>query len=150
MDGILKISKWLMAQGEFQYSLEGYESDGILGHLEHNMHYIRFIPGLAVRIIGPLNLIGGMNFGYLALVDGGKERNRFTFSREFYRKTDLGILAGFNIEVAKINLVIKYNFGLVSISDNANTVQYFMGPLKIYAKNRFLQVGLGYRFDFNI
>ncbi|GLR15762.1 outer membrane beta-barrel protein [Portibacter lacus] len=133
----------LALQSEFQYSLEGYGFNGISGQTKNNFHYIRVIPGVELKIVGPLRIIAGLNYGYLALA---KTQDGDPISKGAFEKNDVGLLAGINLTFSNVNIAIKYNYGMNSISETQLTD--FEGKnLDLKTKNRFLQVGVGYLLE---
>ncbi|GLR15760.1 hypothetical protein GCM10007940_03750 [Portibacter lacus] len=149
-----KLTNRFTLQSEFQYSVEGFGlGDGYSPHpidQKHNLHYIRIKPELELGIMGPFSVIGGLNYGYLAFATIQNGNSSSKVSKGTYDNDDLGILAGFNIALYKFNIAFKYNYGVASIFDlNLTDIQGSdLGQVK--AKNRFLQVGVGYRIDFKI
>ncbi|GLR15761.1 outer membrane beta-barrel protein [Portibacter lacus] len=132
-------------RSEFQFSIEGL---GFENGYKHNLYYVRVIPGVELKVLGPLSVLGGLNIGYIATTGGCTGGSSFKIPKGTYKSSDLGLLTGINYTMNKFNLAVKYNFGLTSIIDiNVTDVEGIVVDQGL-GKNRFLQVGLGYRIDF--
>jgi len=139
----------LRAFGEFQYSLEGAEStyfEPSQEMLSYRQHYIRAIPGLEMKLTGPVSVLAGLNVGYAAIELSGSSTGSTAINPEFrfLKRLDYGLLTGLNINVLGLNIAVKYNYGLRDLNDinytdiNGNIIE------NIQLRNRFLQVGVGY------
>jgi hypothetical protein len=137
---------------EFQYSLEGYRTQSFGIDFSTHLHYIRVIPQVQLKVFRPLHFLIGANLGYLGShTVKSPNVERTSIPSDFaHDKFDFGLLTGFNLNIKGVNLSLKYNYGLKSI-DNISFGHQLPGPgAGIDLKNRFLQVGLGYRIDFKI
>lgn len=146
------ITKRLKVIGEIQYSLEGsqleFVSFGFPTTSSYRQHFFRLIPGLQLKVIGPLSLIGGLNIGYAVLEtwenhDGMQEVNE---NFRGFKKGDFGTLLGINLNVSGINIIAKYNYGFKNLSSITWTDSDGNSLDDLVVKTRFLQVGLGYEF----
>jgi opacity protein-like surface antigen len=137
---------------ELQYSLEGYESMNFGPPAIADLHYIRVIPELELKILGPLSVFAGINIGYLAVENIVSKDNQASLNNavKFSKDVDFGILSGLNVNIVGFNFSLKYNYGLRDIN-NFNWTDHDGWIIDaITTKNRFLQVGVGYLIDFKI
>jgi hypothetical protein len=116
------------------------------------LHYIRVIPELELEIFGPVSVFGGLNLGYLAVESVVDKETSISLGEnlDFTKSTDVGVLGGVNINIAGLNLSLKYNYGLRDINSLKWTDHDGWIVDNIAFKNRFLQIGIGYRIDFKI
>jgi hypothetical protein len=135
-----------------QYSREGYRFDALGDRHAMHLHYAKVIPELRLKVLGPIGILAGINIGYLTAEKFKEGENALFMPVTLFlrhNEFDFGLLAGLNISIAQINLSIKYNYGLQAI-DTLRIPNRDGNIEETFLKNRFLQVGLGYRIDFKI
>ncbi|WP_235296162.1 outer membrane beta-barrel protein [Portibacter marinus] len=139
----------IKAVAEFQYSREGANiQNGTDEDFKIRQHYVRFIPGIDLRIAGPISLLGGLNIGYAAAQTIRQDGVLITSNDrvEQFERSDYGLLLGANANFSGLNFSIKYNYGFRNLNKVDITDQDGNNIDDVSVKNRFLQVGVGYEF----
>ncbi len=145
----------LTAFAELQYSVEGLNNQkkddhpAIQESFDERFYYFRFIPGAELKLLGPFHAIAGLNFGYAFVQTIGDSDGWSVVNSNFNlrKRNDYGLLLGVNFKIKKINLAIKYNYGLNDINNLTYTDidgNFLEG---ISVKNRFLLIGIGYKLS---
>lgn len=145
----LNIWKNISVNGEFQYSLEGFQgANDLTSDLEYK--YIRFIPAVDYKILDLVNVFAGVDLGYnfsVSYRSNGFDWTKAPNTSKGIKDFDFGVIAGARVEVKRFSFVIKYNFGVYNIGDFVLTDANGIGIGTPIQKNRVLQFGLAYRFQ---
>lgn len=136
---------------EFLYSTKGakleYNNTFVNGTATFHLNYID-IPVLAVfNITENFQFHAGPYIGILtaANVTNDSDNNNFDFENELdkndFTSTDLGVIGGLGIDVDKVNISLRYNYGL----NNIGRERQFLGTTYTFpdAKNSVLQLSIG-------
>lgn len=133
------IADFIQLQPELSYSVKGAGFKFLGDKKTLNMNYIDFLLPVAFRL-GSIDLQVGPFASYLVSTPDYEVFNNTNVVVDAFKKTDVGLTAGISYNFAPLTLGIRYNQGIVDISnDNGRP---FLGE----GKTAVGQVSLGFKF----
>ncbi|TAK46606.1 MAG: PorT family protein [Saprospiraceae bacterium] len=126
-------------QPELSYSLKGVAFKFLGDRETLNMKYIDFLLPVAFRL-GSIDLQVGPFASYLISKPDYKVFDNTEVIVDAFKKTDVGLTAGLSYNFAPVTIGIRYNQGMVDISNDKG--RPFLGS----GKTAVGQVSLGFKF----
>ena len=149
----LPLTKGFSIQPELLYSNKGAKEtyDNFIqgsGEYRFNLHYIE-LPVLAViNLSNNFNIHGGPYISYLAAANvknmdnNGNIEGVDELNAENFNRIDYGVAAGFGIDIDKVTLGARYNYGLREIGKSGS----LSGELTKDSKNSAISIYIGIGF----